>query len=85
MSPVTAYYQSMTFMERFGLAVAAPLLVALLLPGCPTGVSSTPSPGAECTKRYAKCRLPDGPLGVCNDAPCEEGETEPCLRCVSQH
>lgn len=60
-------------------------LAALLLAGCPTGPSSSPAPGDACVERYAKCRLPDGPLGVCNDAPCEEGETEPCLRCMSQH
>ena len=61
------------------------LVVALLAVGCPAGSSSAPPPGAACTERYAKCRLADGPLGVCNDAPCEEGETEPCLRCMSQH
>jgi hypothetical protein len=70
---------------RRALLPVAPLAVALLLSGCPTGWSSAPTPGGACVERYAKCRLPDGPLGVCSDVPCEEGQTEPCLRCVSQH
>ena len=58
---------------------------SLLLAGCPTSATDAPVPGAACVERYAKCRLPDGPLGVCNDAPCPEGGTPPCFRCISQH
>ena len=61
------------------------LVCSLLAVGCPTGGSKSPAPGAACVERYAKCRMPDGPLGVCNDAPCAEGESPPCFRCVSQH
>ena len=64
------------------LGLFVPLLLAA---GCPTGGSKAPVPGAACVERYAKCRMPDGPLGVCNDAPCAEGETPPCFRCISQH
>jgi hypothetical protein len=56
-----------------------------LVAGCPTSATESPVPGAACVERYAKCRMPDGPLGVCNDAPCPEGETPPCFRCISQH
>jgi hypothetical protein len=61
------------------------VVTSLLAAGCPTSVTDSPVPGAACVERYAKCRTPDGPLGVCNDAPCPEGETPPCFQCVSQH
>jgi len=61
------------------------VVTSLLGAGCPTGGTDSSVPGTVCVERYAKCRMPDGPLGVCNDAPCPEGETPPCFRCVSQH
>lgn len=61
-------------------------LVLLLVPftfGCPD-VRQPPAP-TVCEKAYEKCKLPDGPLGVCDRRPCKSGEPEPCLVCVSQH
>ena len=70
---------------RWALVAIFAVAALSFVSGCPTGSSSGPAPGEACVERYAKCRLPDGPLGVCSDVPCEEGEVEPCLRCVSQH
>lgn len=61
---------------------ALPLLL-LLLSGCPDLQPSSVS--AACTKQFDKCKLPDGPLGVCQQIECKAGEAEPCLKCVSQH
>ena len=71
--------------SRHACAFWSLVVFSVLVAGCPTGESHAPVPGAACVERYAKCRMPDGPLGVCNDAPCPEGETPPCFRCVSQH
>ena len=61
------------------------LAFALLVTGCPTTTKKAPAPTATCVTRYAQCQMPDGPLGVCNDAPCAEGQATPCFKCVSQH
>lgn len=55
----------------------------LFLVGCPELKEASPS--AVCTKAYDKCKLPAGPLGVCDRRPCKSGEAEPCLVCTSQH
>lgn len=60
-------------------------VLAVVVAGCPTPTETSPAPSQTCVTRYAQCRMPDGPLGVCNDVPCEEGQAEPCLKCVSQH
>jgi hypothetical protein len=67
------------------LLFALPWLIA-----CDTGRSKKPKesvPGldSECKKLFEQCTLPDGPIGVCNDVPCQHGEPGPCLRCFSQH
>lgn len=62
------------------------LFLLPLLTGCPPGErGSTPQRDVECRKAYEQCRLPEGPLGVCNEAPCEPGQTPPCMKCLSQH
>ncbi len=61
----------------------APLLLLLLLCGCPDLEPSKIS--ATCTKAFDKCKLADGPLGVCQEIECKAGEDKPCLKCVSQH
>ncbi|RIL05370.1 MAG: hypothetical protein DCC71_10575 [Proteobacteria bacterium] len=62
------------------LAAAALLAVAACEPGA---VSEAPS--ARCAEAGAQCALPDGPLGVCERAPCRAGEAAPCFACVPQH
>jgi len=66
--------------------IAKRLLLAaalLLCWGCPDpGDATTPR---VCTRLHEQCALRDGLLGVCNDAPCPEGEQGPCFKCVSQH
>jgi len=60
------------------------LLVAAsgLAPGCEQGSLSAPAPAA-CAESGAQCRLPEGPLGVCERAPCGPGATAPCFQCGS--
>lgn len=54
----------------------------LLLTSCPGLEPPTPS---VCTKAYEKCKLPNGPLGVCEVVPCAAAQTTPCFKCNSQH
>ena len=54
--------------------------IALL--GCEKGA---PPPTEKCTKVAEQCKLPSGPLGVCNLVDCKPGDEPPCFRCVSQH
>lgn len=54
----------------------------LLLLGCP---ELEPPPTADCKKAYEKCKLPDGPLGVCEVVDCAAEQKGPCYRCTSQH
>jgi hypothetical protein len=59
--------------------------VLALAVGCPSGSTRPTTKGEPCQRLYEQCRLPSGPLGVCNETPCTSGETAPCLVCVSQH
>lgn len=61
------------------------LLLLSLLCGCPELQTSQIS--EKCTKQYEKCKLPSGPLGVCDSVPCPEGAPaeKQCLRCMPQH
>lgn len=65
------------------------VLVALVL--CMLAVAAacpkleSPAVSTECTKQFTKCKLPDGPLGVCAEVRCAQGETAPCFKCMSQH
>jgi hypothetical protein len=62
------------------------ILMFPFLTACPSGTRAQKEQTEEpCRKLYAQCKLPGGPLGVCNEAPCESGEVPPCLKCISQH
>lgn len=54
----------------------------LLLAACPP--LAEPPVSTTCTAAYAKCKLPAGPLGVCEPTPCD-ASPGPCYRCTSQH
>lgn len=62
-------------------------LLSFLVPvlaGCPN-LSSNPIP-STCAQHGARCKLPTGPLGVCDSVPCPApGDPPPCLRCIPQH
>jgi len=65
-------------------ALLVPGALALLLCACdPSGVA--PSPPAACVEAGAQCALPEGPLGVCERAPCPGDATPPCFACTPQH
>lgn len=61
------------------------LPIVLLAFACRAGVTKPAAKGDPCRKVYEQCRLPDGPLGVCHETPCSNGQPAPCLVCVSQH
>lgn len=62
------------------------LFGGLTLLACP---KLEPPPPATCARLGAKCQLPDGPLGVCEQAVCPDDSKSKglpsCLRCTSQH
>jgi hypothetical protein len=65
-------------------AIVAGLLAALASACDPAGLISEP-PSATCARVGAKCQLADGPLGVCESAPCTADAAPPCLVCTAQH
>jgi hypothetical protein len=71
---------------RKGRAAAHLLLATaalLALAACDLGsLSEAP---AGCVEAGAQCRLPEGPLGVCERSTCAAGATPPCFQCVPQH
>jgi len=71
-------------MSRPGRAVGVACLVALAAACDSSSFVSEPAP-AICSEIGAQCQLAEGPLGVCESAPCEDGATPPCLVCISQH
>lgn len=60
----------------------AALLLALCTTACPGKKTSAPKP---CRQAFEQCQLADGPLGVCQEVSCAEGQLAPCFNCVSQH
>ena len=52
--------------------------------GCDTGSFAT-APPPPCREAGAQCPLADGPLGVCERAPCGPDATPPCFACTPQH
>jgi len=48
-------------------------------------MSVTSPASAVCTETGVQCQLPEGPLGVCERAPCAPGAPAPCFACISQH
>lgn len=60
--------------------------LALLLGGLGLGCPEVEeAPSATCARVGDKCKLPSGPLGVCMERACPEGEAAPCLYCQGQH
>lgn len=66
------------------LLPAIALCGALLLAGCPE-TASDPVGAEECERIGQRCRLEDGPIGVCNDTGKTDCESPPCLECMPQH
>jgi hypothetical protein len=66
---------------RLGLVMVA----SGLLSACDLGSMSQAPVPSECAAIGAQCQLPDGPLGVCQESPCEPGANPPCFTCTSQH
>ena len=61
------------------------LIVLLLLPACDFISSIESTPPTECSKIGAQCQRANGPLGVCQSAPCSGSQTPPCFVCTPQH
>jgi len=43
------------------------------------------APPASCAAIGARCQLPGGPIGVCQETRCEDGGVPPCFVCTPQH
>lgn len=71
--------------ETFARGLVFAAVSFALFPACDLGSMSQPSVSAECAEIGAQCQLPNGPLGVCQEAPCPPGSTPPCFKCTSQH
>jgi len=65
-----------------GGAGGALLATTVAMTGCEIGEQAV---SARCTHIGEQCQLPDGPLGVCQERPCEAGHAAPCFTCTSQH
>ncbi|MGH7785673.1 MAG: hypothetical protein ACRERC_02345 [Candidatus Binatia bacterium] len=61
------------------------LVVSLLCSACDGAGFSAAPVAAACASIGSQCQLPDGPLGVCQEAPCGAGAARPCFKCTSQH
>ena len=71
------------FDHRLRLGILG-LIAVCMLSGC-DATSFTEAPPAICTESGVQCQLAKGPLGVCERAPCPEGQASPCFKCTSQH
>jgi hypothetical protein len=60
------------------------MLALALLAGCPES-GAPPAASAPCERIGDPCRLPAGPMGVCNESLAASCDTPPCLACISQH
>ena len=60
------------------------ILLLLALAGCPK-LETAPPVAEKCVKQYEKCKLPEGPLGVCDTIECPPGQSGPCFKCMPQH
>jgi hypothetical protein len=67
--------------HRLRLLLVAALLVAIA--ACDSGTLGEAP--AACVDAGMQCRLPEGPLGVCERATCAAGTKPPCFQCVPQH
>lgn len=58
------------------------VVVAMILAGCEMSAAPVPM---ECRVLGAQCRLASGPLGVCENVACKDGQAGPCFHCTDQH
>ena len=74
--------------QTSGVKAARSLFVLLaacgLLAGCQPDWMAGEAPAA-CRETGRQCRLPAGPLGVCERDRCPAGEEPPCFQCTPQH
>jgi hypothetical protein len=69
-------------------AAAIAFLTAVVLASptaCDFESLSSDPPTSLCTESGVQCRLPTGPLGVCESSPCPPGVDPPCFKCTPQH
>ena len=73
--------------ERILLVGRFTLVLALGAWSCSCDLDSfaEPSVAASCSSIGSQCSLPNGPLGVCQEAPCVGGAKPPCFKCTAQH
>jgi len=69
-----------TIVRGFGRSIASGFVLVLVLPACPEGAPIA----TTCAQVGDRCRLPDGPIGICGESLGECAEP-PCLVCQSQH
>jgi hypothetical protein len=67
-----------------GLVRLAGAFAAFALLACDSS-SLSQGPPVFCTEAGALCKLPEGPLGVCERSACPAGASSPCFRCTPQH
>jgi hypothetical protein len=60
--------------------IASGVALVLVLPACPEGAPIA----TTCERVGDRCRMPDGPVGICGESLGECAEP-PCLVCQSQH
>ncbi|MBM4270417.1 MAG: hypothetical protein FJ144_28065 [Deltaproteobacteria bacterium] len=72
--------------QRGAVAVRLAIGIALvcLSTSC-DGLQTSPPIPSTCSRIGAQCQLPGGPLGVCQETPCDEGVAAPCFACTPQH
>lgn len=60
-------------------------MLAALVTGCDFDAFVSEPAAATCAASGEQCQLPDGPLGVCEAAPCPPDAAPPCFACTPQH
>jgi hypothetical protein len=70
---------------RLARRLAGALAALAALGACDIESVSQPAASAECSAIGARCQLPGGPLGVCQEIACEEAAAPPCFQCTPQH
>ena len=81
MRRILRYTDAWRAARRFGLV----LVLGALSCSCDLDSFTEPSIAASCSSIGSQCSLPNGPLGVCQEAPCVGGATPPCFKCTAQH
>ncbi len=69
-----------SLVRGFARPIAGVLVLVLVLPACPEGAPVA----TTCARVGDRCRMPDGPIGICGETLGECAEP-PCLACQSQH